>query len=68
MFDIAELGEAGIRALGFWLWIVSPKYRAQVAAEWRRARAGRRAMMVMESAISAALGLGIPMLVWALLT
>ncbi len=68
MFDFVDLGEAGIRAFGFWLWIFSPKYRAQVDAEWQEAGAGRRAVMALEYLISAALGLGVPVLVWVLLT
>ena len=35
MLDIVALREAGIRAFGFWLWLFSPKYRAQVAENWR---------------------------------
>jgi len=68
MLDIVELGEAGIRAFGFWLWLFSPKYRAQVASDWQDAGAGRRAVLVFEYLISVVLGLGVPLLIWALLT
>ena len=44
MLDIVELGEAGIRAFGFWLWIFSPKYRAQVASQWHDAGMGQRGL------------------------
>ena len=68
MFDTVELGEVGVRAFGFWLWIFSSKYRAQVGEEWQKAGAGRRAVMALEYLVSAVLGLGIPVLVWMLLT
>ncbi len=51
-----------------WLWVFSPKYREQVAADWQEAGAGRRTMLAFEFLISAVLGLAIPMIVWALLT
>jgi hypothetical protein len=68
MLDIVELGEAGIRAFGFWLWIFSPKYRAQVARQWQDAGAGQRVWLAFEHLIGAVLGLGAPLFVWYLLT
>ncbi|HET6837844.1 MAG TPA: hypothetical protein VFH24_07350 [Gemmatimonadales bacterium] len=67
MLDIVELGEAGIRAFGFWLWLFSPKYRAQVAQDWHAAGGGRRLMLGFEYLISVVLGLGAPVLVLVLL-
>jgi hypothetical protein len=68
MLDIVELGEAGIRAFGFWLWIFSPKYRVQVAGQWHDAGMGQRVWLAFEHLIGAALGLGAPLFVWYLLT
>ena len=68
MLDIVELGEAGVRAFGFWLWIFSPKYRAQVAAQWEKAGVGQRVWLAFEHLIGAVLGLGAPFCVWYLLT
>jgi hypothetical protein len=68
MLDIVELGEAGIRAFGFWLWIFSPKYRADVAAMWREAGPGRRLALGFEFFISVVLGLGGPYLIWLAVT
>lgn len=68
MLDIVELTEAGVRAFGFWLWLFSPKYRAQVAAEWRDAGGGRRLMLGFEHLISVVLGIGAPVLIWLLLS
>ena len=64
MLDIVELGEAGLRGFGFWLWIFSPKYRADVAADWRSAGRGRRLALGFEYFISVVLGIGAPLLVW----
>ena len=68
MLDIVELGEAGVRALGFWLWIFSPKYRAQVASQWHEAGMGQRAWLAFEHFIGAVRGLGAPLFAWYLLT
>jgi hypothetical protein len=67
MLDIVELGEAGIRAFGFWLWLFSPKYRAQVASQWDEAGLGQRVWLGFEFLIGGVLGLGAPLLVWYLL-
>jgi hypothetical protein len=68
MLNIVELGEAGLRAFGFWLWIFSPKYRAQVAGQWHDAGMGHRACLAFEFLIGGVLGLGAPLFVWYLLT
>jgi hypothetical protein len=68
MLEIVELGEAGIRAFGFWLWIFSPKYRAQVASQWKEARMGQRVWLAFEHLLGTVLGLGAPLFVWHLLT
>ena len=68
MLEIAELGEAGLRAFGFWLFLFSPKYRAQVVDDWRRAGTGRRIAIGLEGLLGIALGLGAPLLgLWLLL-
>jgi hypothetical protein len=68
MLEMVELSEAGVRAIGFWLWIFSPKYRSQVARQWDDAGPGRRVAHAFEHLIGAVLGLGGPILVWYLLT
>ena len=68
MLDIVELGEAGVRAFGFWLWVFSPKYRAQVARQWQDARTGERVSLAFEHLIGGVLGIGAPLLLWYLLT
>ena len=68
MLEMVELSEAGVRAIGFWLWIFSPKYRAQVARQWDDAGIGGRVAQAFEHLIGAVLGLGGPILVWYLLT
>ena len=68
MLDIVELGEAGLRAFGFWLWLFSPKYRAQIARQWHEGNFGGRVHLGFEFLIGAVLGLGAPLLVWYLLT
>jgi hypothetical protein len=68
MLDLVEVGEAGVRAFGFWLCIFSPKYRAQVARQWHAAGTGQRVWLAFEHFLGAVLGLGAPLLVWYLLT
>jgi hypothetical protein len=45
VLEIAELGEVGLRAFGFWLFLFSPKYRAQVTRDWHEASAGGRVVL-----------------------
>jgi hypothetical protein len=58
VLEIAELGEAGLRAFGFWLFLFSPKYRAQVAHDWGKASAGRRVALGFEGLLAVVLGVG----------
>ena len=68
VLEIAALGEAGLRALGFWLFLFSPTYRAQVVEDWRSAGTGRRIAIGLEGLLGIVLGLGAPLLgVWLLL-
>jgi hypothetical protein len=60
VLEIAELGEAGLRAFGFWLFLFSPKYRAQEAHDWRDASAGRRVVLASEGLLAVVLGVGVP--------
>jgi hypothetical protein len=64
VLDIVEAGEAVLRAAGFWLWFVSPKFRAKVASDWREAGLLGRGMIVLEALISVGLGLGVVYLIW----
>jgi hypothetical protein len=61
VLEIAELGETGLRAFGFWLFLFSPKYRAQVAHDWREASAGRGVVLAFEGLLAVLLGVGVPM-------
>lgn len=60
MLEIAELGEAGLRAFGFWAFVFSPKHRAQVARDWQAAGVGRRLILGFEALVAVALGAGVP--------
>jgi len=53
-----------LRAASFWLWFVSPKFRAKVASDWREAGRLGRGMIVLEALISVGLGLGLVYLIW----
>jgi hypothetical protein len=67
MFDLVELGEAGVRAFAFWLYLFNSTYRAQIHRQWREAGRGARAVLLFEYLISVVLGVGGPVLVWRLL-
>ena len=64
LFELVEIGDAGSRAFGFWLWAFSPRYRARVAATWHQRTLLGRAGLLLELLLSAALGAALPVLVW----
>jgi hypothetical protein len=61
VLEIAELGEAGLRAFGFWLFLFSSKYRAQVARDWQEAGAGGRLALGFEGVLAVVFEVGVPM-------
>jgi hypothetical protein len=67
MLDVVHFAEAGVRALAFWLYLFSPKYRAEIRRQWLENGLGGRAMLLFECLISVALGVGGPVLLWQIL-
>ena len=67
--DILDGFEILTRLAGFWGFLAKPSYRAQVLADWRAASPGKRASMVLESTVTLAVVIGIPVIVlWLILT
>ena len=67
MLDVVHFAEAGVRALAFWLYLFSPKYRGEIHRQWLESGPGGRTMLLFECLISVVLGIGGPVLFWQLL-
>jgi hypothetical protein len=67
---VADLGDSGevLRYLvGFWAFLFSPEYRAEVLHRWREAAGGTRILMGIEGVVTTTVGVGLPLLLaWLL--
>jgi len=69
VLELLETAETAGYLLGFWGFLFSSRYRAQVLARWRAAGPSRRAQLGLEGAISTAIGVGIPaIIIWVVRT
>lgn len=68
--SLADLGDAGeilAYLVGFWAFLLSPKYRARTLHTWRNAGRAQRGWMLLEGAVATLVGLGLPLLIaWLL--
>jgi hypothetical protein len=68
VFELLETAEAAGYLLGFWGFLFSSRYRAQVLARWRAADLGTRARLGLDGIISTTIGLGVPaVILWVVL-
>ena len=69
MAELLDTVETAGYLLGFWGFVFSSKYRAQVLARWRTADAAKRGRLALDGIIATIVGLGLPgLIIWILLT
>ncbi len=67
MADLGDAGEILTHLVGFWAFLLSPKYRAQTLSQWRQGGRVERAWMTLDGAVATLVGLGLPLLLaWLL--
>lgn len=66
MADLGDTGEAFRYFVGFWGFVLSPRYRTATVLRWQQGAPSARALMILEGAIATTVGLGLPVLIgWA---
>jgi len=69
MFELLDAVEGAGYLLGFWAFVFSPTYRAQVLARWRAAKPSTRIRLALNGIIATAIGVALPAVVlWIVLT
>lgn len=66
--DLGDTGEVVWYLVGFWAFLLSPKYRTTALAKWRQAGTGTRSLMIIDGVVATIVGLGLPTLIVWLLT
>jgi hypothetical protein len=62
MADLGDAGEILTYLVGFWAFLLSPRYRARTLHAWRRAGRGQRGWMMLDGVVATLVGLGLPLL------
>lgn len=66
--DLGDTGEVLRYLVGFWAFLLSPRYRDSTLRAWRDGDRTQRLWMLLEGVVATLLGVGIPLLIaWLLL-
>jgi hypothetical protein len=67
MADLGDTGEILRYLVGFWAFLLSPRYRVRTLHACRHAGRGQRGWMILEGVVATLVGLGLPLLIaWLL--
>ena len=62
MADLGDSGEILTYLVGFWAFLLSPRYRGRTLDAWRHADRRQRGWMVLDGVVATLVGLGLPLL------